>query len=47
MTILILTCFFIAVGGGTNHHASGFGYWNSPGAFAEYLLTGPKGRFLG
>lgn len=47
MIILILTCFIVAVGGGPNHHASGFGYWNSPGAFAEYLLTGPKGRLLG
>ncbi|KAJ5981100.1 hypothetical protein N7481_008398 [Penicillium waksmanii] len=47
MIILILTCFIVAVGGGPNHHVSGFGYWNSPGAFAEYILTGPKGRLLG
>lgn len=47
MVILILTCFIIAVGGGPNHYASGFAYWKTPGAFAEYLLTGPKGQFLG
>ncbi|PWY64978.1 hypothetical protein BO94DRAFT_579946 [Aspergillus sclerotioniger CBS 115572] len=47
MTILILVCFIIALGGGPNHHRSGFAYWKNPGAFREYLAEGPKGRFLG
>ncbi|KAL4970669.1 amino acid permease/ SLC12A domain-containing protein [Aspergillus stella-maris] len=47
MTIVILVCLIIALGGGPNHHRSGFEYWNSPGAFREYITEGPKGRFLG
>uniref|UniRef100_A0A0D2XF39 Amino acid permease/ SLC12A domain-containing protein n=1 Tax=Fusarium oxysporum (strain Fo5176) TaxID=660025 RepID=A0A0D2XF39_FUSOF len=47
MTTLIITTFVVAMGGGPNHHRSGFRYWQDPGAFAEYLLEGPKGRFLG
>ncbi|GKU10837.1 hypothetical protein FLAG1_11642 [Fusarium langsethiae] len=47
MTTLILATFVIAMGGGPNNDRTGFRYWQDPGAFAEYLLEGPKGRFLG
>lgn len=47
LTVLIVTCFIIVVGGSPSHDVIGFRYWNNPGTFAEYLLTGPKGRFLG
>ncbi|KAG5808260.1 hypothetical protein H9Q74_002795 [Fusarium xylarioides] len=47
MTTLIITTFVVAMGGGPNHDRSGFRYWQNPGSFAEYLLEGPKGRFLG
>ncbi|KIL92360.1 hypothetical protein FAVG1_04770 [Fusarium avenaceum] len=47
MTVLILSTLVVALGGGPNHDRSGFRYWRDPGAFAEYLLEGPKGRFLG
>ncbi|KNB17912.1 hypothetical protein FOXG_16071 [Fusarium oxysporum f. sp. lycopersici 4287] len=47
MTTLILSTFVVAMGGGPNHNRSGFRYWQDPGPFAEYLLEGPKGRFLG
>ncbi|KAH7150748.1 amino acid permease/ SLC12A domain-containing protein [Fusarium sp. MPI-SDFR-AT-0072] len=47
MITLILSTFIVAMGGGPNHDRSGFRYWRDPGAFAEYLLEGPKGRFLG
>ncbi|KAF5981963.1 dicarboxylic amino acid permease [Fusarium bulbicola] len=47
MTTLIITTFVIALGGGPNHDRSGFRYWQNPGAFADYLLEGPTGRFLG
>jgi amino acid transporter len=35
---LILLSLILACGGGPNHHATGFQYWNNPGAFHEYLL---------
>ncbi|CAJ0547377.1 Ff.00g041310.m01.CDS01 [Fusarium sp. VM40] len=47
MTVLILSTLVVALGGGPNHDRSGFRYWRDPGAFAEYLLEGPTGRFLG
>ncbi|KAI8665010.1 AA-permease domain-containing protein [Fusarium sp. Ph1] len=47
MITLILSTFICAMGGGPNHHRSGFKYWQEPGAFAEYLVEGNKGRFLG
>ncbi|PNP60718.1 hypothetical protein FNYG_14544 [Fusarium nygamai] len=47
MTMLIISTLVVALGGGPNHDRSGFRYWRDPGAFAEYLLEGPKGRFLG
>lgn len=36
----------LACGGGPDHHATGFQYWNNPGAFHEYILKGAGGRFL-
>ncbi|GKU09696.1 unnamed protein product [Fusarium langsethiae] len=47
MITLILSTLVVALGGGPNHDRSGFRYWRDPGAFAEYLLEGPTGRFLG
>ncbi|KAL5588162.1 hypothetical protein FOVSG1_013298 [Fusarium oxysporum f. sp. vasinfectum] len=47
MSMLILSCLVIALGGGPNHRRSGFHYWSDPGAFKEYILEGPRGRFLG
>ncbi|KAH8888955.1 hypothetical protein GQ53DRAFT_795424 [Thozetella sp. PMI_491] len=47
MTSVIMICFIISLGGGPNHQASGFWYWNTPGAFAQYILTGSKGYLLG
>jgi yeast amino acid transporter len=35
------------VGGNPKHDAYGFRYWDNPGAFAEYITTGPLGRFEG
>ncbi|KAK4123009.1 hypothetical protein N657DRAFT_656358 [Parathielavia appendiculata] len=54
--MLILLCFIIALGGGPNGVRTGFYFWQSPGAFAEYSVTignnthvvpGDTGRFLG
>lgn len=45
--MLILVCFIVALGGGPNHHRTGFYYWENPGAFHEYLQKGDTGRFLG
>ena len=39
--------FVTMVGGNPAGDAYGFRYWNNPGAFAEYLSTGDKGRFEG
>jgi amino acid transporter len=47
ITTLIISTFVIAMGGGPNHDRSGFRYWQEPGAFAEYLVGGPTGKFLG
>lgn len=35
------------VGGNPMHWAFGFTFWNSPGSFAEYIVSGSTGRFLG
>ncbi|TAQ91430.1 hypothetical protein B7494_g210 [Chlorociboria aeruginascens] len=43
---LILLSLVLACGGGPDHHATGFQYWNDPGAFKPYILTGSAGRFL-
>lgn len=45
--MVILTCLIIALGGGPSKTRTGFRYWNTPGAFAEYLLPGSLGKFLG
>ncbi|PSR84154.1 amino acid permease/ SLC12A domain-containing protein [Coniella lustricola] len=45
---LILLGIIISAGGGPNHEAIGFKYWNETGGFVQYLgIAGPKGRFLG
>ncbi|KAK2605718.1 hypothetical protein N8I77_008537 [Diaporthe amygdali] len=45
--MLILTCFIISVGGQPSGEVIGFKYWHDPGAFGQYLVDGPTGRFLG
>jgi amino acid transporter len=45
--IVFLFTFITMVGGNPKHDAYGFRYWNEPGAFAEYITTGPTGRFEG
>ncbi|KAH8694857.1 amino acid permease/ SLC12A domain-containing protein [Talaromyces proteolyticus] len=45
--IVFLFTFITMVGGNPKHDAYGFRYWNSPGAFAEHITTGPLGRFEG
>jgi yeast amino acid transporter len=48
IVMCILLCFILALGGGPNHHRSGFWYWEDPGAFAQYLgYGGSLGKFLG
>lgn len=44
---LIFLSLILACGGGPNHFASGFYYWQNPGAFNTYLVGGDLGRFLG
>ncbi|KHN96578.1 dicarboxylic amino acid permease [Metarhizium album ARSEF 1941] len=47
---IILFALIIACGGGPNHDATGFRYWNDPGAFAQLYKSGPHGalgKFLG
>jgi len=43
---LIIGGLVIDLGGGPNHQRLGFHYWNTPGAFNEYIETGSAGRFL-
>ena len=43
---LILLMLIITCGGGPDHDAIGFRYWDVPGAMLEYLEVGPLGRFL-
>ncbi|TPX07918.1 uncharacterized protein E0L32_010373 [Thyridium curvatum] len=49
IAMLILICFIVALGGGPNHHRTGFWYWKDPGAFAPYLLPEQPSlaKFLG
>lgn len=47
LTVLIITCFTISMGGNPKHDRIGFRYWSNPGAFAQYLLPGKTGHFLG
>ncbi|CRG89483.1 putative amino-acid permease C777,04 [Talaromyces islandicus] len=45
---LIITGVIISAGGGPNHMAIGFKYWNETGGFVQYAdIAGSKGRFLG
>lgn len=43
---LIILSLILACGGGPDHDPKGFRYWNDPGAFHEYIMTGAAGRFL-
>ena len=43
---IMLLSIVLAAGGGPDHHATGFQYWNNPGAFKPYILTGSAGKFL-
>ncbi|CEO60395.1 hypothetical protein PMG11_05024 [Penicillium brasilianum] len=45
--IVFLFTFITMVGGNPKHNAYGFRYWKNPGSFAEYISTGPLGRFEG
>ena len=47
MVGVILLLFILAVGGGPTGDRPGFRYWSDPGAFAEFKVEGPSGRFLG
>ncbi|PYI03538.1 putative arginine permease [Aspergillus sclerotiicarbonarius CBS 121057] len=45
---LIITGIIISAGGGPNHEAIGFKFWNETGGFVQYAgIAGAKGRFLG
>ncbi|CAD0114708.1 unnamed protein product [Aureobasidium uvarum] len=44
---LFLFTFITMVGGNPLHDAYGFRFWNRPGAFAEHLVPGGTGKFLG
>jgi len=43
---LIMCSLVIMLGGAPNSDRLGFGYWENPGAFKEYVATGSAGRFL-
>ncbi|CZT00364.1 related to aromatic amino acid transport protein aroP [Rhynchosporium agropyri] len=45
--LIIFTLVLATGGAGTNHRPTGFHYWNDPGAFAAYKISGGGGRFLG
>ncbi|KAF6804476.1 dicarboxylic amino acid permease [Colletotrichum musicola] len=47
ITMLVLTCFIISMGGQPSGEVIGFKYWANLGAFGSYLVEGPTGRFLG
>lgn len=42
---LILLSLILMLGGGPDHDRKGFRYWKDPGAFAEYIDHGAKGKF--
>ncbi|KAH0267372.1 AAT family amino acid transporter, partial [Aureobasidium melanogenum] len=44
---LIVMTFILMVGGNPSHWAFGFTFWDKPGSFAEYIVSGSTGRFLG
>lgn len=43
---LIILGIVLMCGGGPNHEALGFRYWNNPGAINPYMVGGATGRFL-
>ncbi|KAI5307281.1 hypothetical protein KEM56_001092 [Ascosphaera pollenicola] len=43
---LILGGLIVDLGGGPDHHRTGFRYWRDPGAFNTYLVNRSTGRFL-
>lgn len=43
---LIILGWVLFFGGGPTHDRLGFRYWQTPGAFKEYLVPGATGRFL-
>ncbi|KAJ6086810.1 hypothetical protein N7467_005724 [Penicillium canescens] len=43
----IILMLVLALGGGPGFGRTGFRYWNTPGAFAEYKLGGSLGKFVG
>ncbi|KAG9249739.1 amino acid permease/ SLC12A domain-containing protein [Emericellopsis atlantica] len=43
---LIIGGLVIDLGGGPDGKRIGFAYWENPGAFNEYIMTGSAGRFL-
>lgn len=47
LVTVMIVCLVVSLGGAPAHGRIGFGYWNNPGAFAEYLQEGGLGRFLG
>ena len=48
LIFMLFSFVFVTMCGGNPHHdAYGFRYWNTPGAFAEYLTKGDLGRFEG
>ncbi|KGO42315.1 Amino acid/polyamine transporter I [Penicillium expansum] len=47
LIVAMLTCLIVSLGRSPNHQRVGFRYWSEPGAFTEYLETGPVGKFLG
>ncbi|KAI1316937.1 amino acid permease [Xylariaceae sp. FL0255] len=42
---LIILMLVVALGGGPNHHRTGFLYWSDPGAFNTSITTGSLGKF--
>lgn len=44
---MLIFSIVLVSGGVPGTPALGFSYWNSPGAFTEYLASGSLGRFLG
>lgn len=45
---LVIVSIVITAGGGPNHDAIGFRYWNNPGPWTDYDgITGSSGHFLG
>ncbi|KAF9893680.1 hypothetical protein FE257_009848 [Aspergillus nanangensis] len=42
---LLILSVVLCLGGGPNHQRLGFHYWNDPGPWKEYLVSGASGRF--